>query len=211
MIKFKFVLGKRIAVFATVLASLLGLVGPFAPAAYAYPSDMSGVMFTSRRICVEGLNSPTVFPLAEAAQQFNLRSSGVLLLNYRENCAAAGYSSTQWFRVTAVSGSNGTSNCVTSSSRNHVTYWNGMNHWDRPPIFYTWPDNRGGACSDSVNSSAHLYSMAVGLGLGLRTVCGDAWNSRVMNCTDWSFDNVPWATATEGNRIAEIYQNVYGG
>jgi hypothetical protein len=47
--------------------------------------------------------------------------------------------------------------------------------------------------------------------LGLKILNSVGWDSRVMNSTQYSFDNVPFVTPIEGGRLWSIYTGAYGG
>lgn len=174
---------------------------------------MSGVRFTYRSMCVHTNVDIGNFPVDWAAQKFNVQSSYILKLQYSTNCVAAGYSETQFFSVIARWAPSDW-HCITTPSTNQTQYWNGMYHWSghHPSVYINVgnPDECGGLYE--LDRGAHFASAAIGLMLGLKLVCGDAWKARVMEyCTDYSRDNVGWATSMEGARVAEIYQDVYGG
>jgi hypothetical protein len=183
-----------------------------ATATTSYPSDMSGVRFTYRTICVHTNVDIGNFPVDWAAQQFNLRSSGILKLTYSSNCVAAGYSETQFFSVIARWAPSDW-HCITTPSTNQSQNWGSLYHWsDHHPSVYINvgnPDVCGGLYH--LDYGAHFASEAVGVMLGLKLVCGYGWRARVMDwCDEEAKAGVPWATTMEGNRIAEIYQDVYG-
>ena len=195
-----------------VAALLTGALASAAPAsAYApHPADINGYRFWTGSICVDGsaINGP-YYRVAYIAQQWNLRvgNTSVLALDYEDDCAAAGYPPSR--RMVIGSFSNGNQQgCFLATNQGSSPY-NGMNRWTQGPGIYINFAETG--CINSQVRRDHTVSIAIGTALGLRIMNSTGYNSRVMNTTDFSWDNVPLPDAASGQRLWEIYTGVYGG
>jgi hypothetical protein len=181
--------------------------GPRTAEALPLPADASGNKFWTGSLCVQSPLNPTNYPVAAAAQQFNLQTGSPLAINFRADCAAAGYTPSRSFTITTYSNANGP--CISFLNGERALY-NGMWRWTNHPVaaINTYPSNN---CVASLDRKRHVVSMAIGWLLGLQIQNSAGWNSRVMNQTQYSYDNVPWATPIEGDRLWSIYTGAYGG
>lgn len=194
---------------AAVLVVLATVTGTAAPAA-AYspdPADISGTRFYTYSICVSAsaLNA-TEWPVAAIAQRWNVASSYVLRLQYKDDCAAAGYPPSRRFLIGVNFNSTG---CYDALYTNRTLGTGGMYLWTNEPFLRI---NAGSSsCTGTQARRNHAISATIGAALGLRALNSSGWNSRVMNNTAYSWDNVQYPTAIEGERVAELYLNWYGG
>jgi hypothetical protein len=85
-----------------------------------------------------------------------------------------------------------------------------MWRWTNHPVAVV-NTNPAANCVDGATRTKHMLSMAIGHLLGLKILNSAGWDSRVMNSTQYSFDNVPFVTPIEGGRLWSIYTGAYGG
>lgn len=204
---------------AAVGATILGAVAPAQAAvdrvAVDQPADVSGFRFwTGSDLCVDGsgINGP-YYRVAYIAQQWNLRvgNTGILALNYDDDCIAAGYPPSRRMVIGIVNNPSYTL-CqmgVNTTPGVDTDTYNGMERWTHGPAVYI---NIGQPyCVSSQARRDHQVSSAIGGLLGLQGFDSPAWNSRVMNETDFSLDNVPLPDVYSSQRVREIYSGFYGG
>lgn len=176
-------------------------------ATVAIPADASGYKFWSPDICVDGsaING-SYYRVAYLAQQWNIKSGNNVHLNYEDDCAAAGYPPSRRMVVGTFS-SDTIGNCLTQTNYQTEGY-HGFARWTNGPGVYI-NIGSGGACVQNQNYRDHIVSAAIGWLLGLKPLNSAGYNSRVMNNTTWSFNNVPLPDLNSGSTLANIYTNVY--
>lgn len=196
--------------FAALVVALGILVGVAAPASAALPPDVSGDKFWTGHVCVGSTLNQTTYPVGAMAQAWNLAISdagNLVALDFETDCAAAGYTPSRRM-VIGTYNNPSIESCFYLTNGNRVAV-NGMFLWEDGPGIYI---NVGRPnCIDSANRRKHVVSAAIGRLLGLTHLTSAGWNSRVMNNTAWSFDNVPTPDATSADRVWEIYAGEYGG
>lgn len=195
-------------VLAAVLVVLATMTGAAVPAA-AYtpdPADVSGTRFYTYSICVSasGLNA-TQWPVAAIAQKWNVASDYVLRLQYKDDCAAAGYPPSRRFYIGSLVS---TTSCYDALDTDRTLGTGGMYLWTN---LHLRINTSSGSCSGTQARRNHAISATIGAALGLRALNSSGWDSRVMNNTYYSWNNVQYPTAIEGERISELYLNWYGG
>lgn len=193
----------------TVLAAFAVLLGVASPAAAVEPwqSDMTGIRFWTGAVCVDGsgINGPN-YRVAYIAQQWNLKvNHTAFALNYEDDCAAAGYPPSRRFVVGTYSNPSDI-DCLTATNT-ASSYYNGMYRWTSGPGIYI-----NAALTGCVGSQAyrdHEVSSAIGFAMGLKTLQGNGWDSRVMcSCNRGIIDLPdPYSAA----RLRQIYYGTYGG
>lgn len=196
-----------LAALVAVAALLTGALVSTAPAS-AYIADpmINGYKFASTNICVGSALNQTTYPVGAMAQQWNLKTgTDVLHLDFSTNCALDGYSPSKRMVVGTYSGGVG-ADCVALTNQYHDSY-NGFWRWTQGPGAYL--NTSDPICVGSQARRNHWISLAIGWHLGLVNFDSAGWNSHVMNMTDWSVDNVPSATAGEGQKVREIYLGVF--
>lgn len=197
-------------ILAVVLAAFALIAGLAVPAnAQTLPPDVSGTKFWSDSICVDGSAvNGTYYRVAYIAQQWNIQgasNAGGPALTYKDDCAAAGFPPSRRFVIGSINNPSAP-NCYTVTNTHQVLY-NGMYRWTDGPGFYL---NFGHpSCISSQTRRDHLVSMAIGQALGLAVLNSDGYNSRVMNQTAWSWDNVPLPTGRDGGLAYQIYTGAF--
>lgn len=191
-------------IIALALASLAVIAGLSVTTATANESSLpavyNGKKFWSGELCVAigDLDAP----IAYAAQQVNLKTSE-LAINARNNCVTSGYPPSRRFTVdTAYSPYS--SECVLFGNTS-TTYSNGFNLWTNNPIAFI-NTSAAAECWNTTAQRQHYTSQAIVYLLGLQKLNSSGWNSRVMNNTDYSVNNVPWITSNEGLNLTGLYQ-----
>lgn len=183
-------------------------------AAHAYsspdPNVYGNTRFWTGNICM-AIGDASI-EAAYNAQVWNNATQNVSI-TAKNNCASAGYPPSRRFTIdTFYDRSRG---CTEESGVNGLgtNYsWDGpVNGWLRytnNPIVWV---NR--VCSGHAIGSVqlrHYVSQAIGLALGLRVHDSDGWNSRVMNQTLWSSENVSGPNAAEAKIVSDVYGGIYG-
>lgn len=196
-----------------ILAALALCLGLSVQTASAYRADpaINGAKFytgtggSPAGICVgPGQGITSAYRVAYIAQKWNnVIGTDVVALNYEANCAAAGYPPSRRMVIGTYSGSG---SCAVMTNDDYVEH-NGFAWWTNGPGEYI--QSTFLTCSGSQARRDHQVSLAIGWLLGLEIHNSSAWNSRVMNETQWSRDNVPFPTATEGQKVREIYLGVF--
>lgn len=197
-----------LAAFVAALGILAGGSIP-AQAIEPHPPTINGARFWTGSLCVDGsaINGP-YYRVGYQAQQWNLRvgNSSVLALSYQDDCAAAGYPASR--RMVVGTFSNPDKPCLLLTNAAYSTY-NGMDRWTAGPGMYL--NTYFASCVGSQNRRDHYVSAAIGYMLGLEHLNSSGYNSRVMNHTDWSRDNVTVADQASGDLVWSIYTGAYGG
>lgn len=195
-------------VLAAVLAVIATATGLAAPAA-AYspdPADISGTRFYTYSICVDASAfNATEWPVAAIAQKWNVGSDYVLRLQYKNDCAAAGYPPSRRFTIGALVS---TTSCYDALYADKTLGTGGMYLWTNLHLRINVASS---SCSGTQARRNHAISATIGAALGMRALNSAGWNSRVMNNTAYSWTYVQYPSAMEGERVSELYLNWYGG
>jgi hypothetical protein len=177
------------------------------------PPDANGEMFWSPYICVEpgagipdAISDQTYYRLAYLAQQWNLRANGAIALDYSTDCAADGYPPSRRMVIGLYSSTASVCNYLKNGQ---TDYYEGMYRWTNGPAVYINTANAG--CVSSQTRRDHIVSASIGYLLGLQNLNSSGYNSRVMNFTTWSWDNVPLPDSNSGLTLIYIYSCKYGG
>jgi hypothetical protein len=193
------------------LCLTLGILAATAiPSQAALPPDVSGDRFYTGHVCVGSTLNQTTYPVGAMAQAWNVAVSdagNLLALDYSTNCAADGYTPSRRMVIGTYNNPADLS-CFELTNGNRVAVGNAFLWTDGPGMYI----NIGRPnCVSTPTRRKHVVSAAIGRLLGLRHLTSDGWNSRVMNNTAWSFDNVPTADQTSADRVWEIYAGEYDG
>ncbi|MFC0626720.1 hypothetical protein [Kribbella deserti] len=202
---------KRVLIAMTaVLAGILGSIAAPAQAFAAHPPDINGYRFWSGNLCIDGsgIDGP-YYRVKYIAQLWNLRvgDTSVLGLNYRDDCAAAGYPPSRRMVIGQYKDSN-SAECDLLLNPETAEY-DEMLRWTNGPAIYINVANL--TCIGSQARRDHEVSSAIGYLLGLQELNSDAYDNRVMSGTWWSMNNVPFPDSISGQRVHQIYSDVYGG
>jgi len=207
---------KRLAAILVALGLLIGAAvvsavpsqasDSVASKATAMPAEANGFKFWTGSICIDGsgINSDR-YLVAYLAQQWNLRVNNpdYLSLQYEDDCAAAGYPPSRRMVVGAYNNPNDPY-CTTPVNQQYADY-GGFHRWTNGPGVYL---NIGQLnCVSSQNRRSHLVSMAIGNVLGLKLLNSAGYNSRVMNQTAYSYDNI----YLPDQNSALVLSGIYGG
>lgn len=197
---------RRVLSVCIALMAVLGIAFGSAGAASAtpIPPDANGYKFWSPSVCVDGsaING-TYYRVGYLAQQWNLRAP-ILALDYEDDCAAAGYPPSR--RMVIGTFNNPASDCL-ALTNGQVDTVNGYHRWTNGPGMYI---NIGVAsCVSSQTRRDHIVSQAIGYLLGLQVLGSSGYNSRVMNNTTYSWDNVGLPDQNSGNTVEAIYGYAY--
>lgn len=195
--------------FITMLVLALGLLLAVPTAASAaLPPDVSGDKFWTGHVCVGSTLNQTTYPVGAMAQAWNVAVSdagNLFALDYSTDCAADGYTPSRRMVIGTYSNPSDTS-CFQLTNGNRVASGNAFLWTDGPGMYI----NTGRPnCVDGIERRKHVVSAAIGRLIGLRHLTSDGWNSRVMNNTAWSFDNVPTADVSSANQVWAIYFGEY--
>lgn len=175
-------------------------------ATVAIPPDANGYKFWSPSICVDGSGiNGAYYRVAYIAQQWNIRAQGALSLDYSDDCVADGYPPSRRMVIGSYSNASDAS-CVTTTNVETEGY-HGFMRWTNGPGSYI--NFAKPSCISSQTRRDHVVSEAIGILLGLRGLNSTGYNSRVMNGTNWSWDNVPLPDVNSGDTVFNIYSNVY--
>jgi hypothetical protein len=199
------------AVVAAVAILMSGLVGTQTASAAELPPDASGYKFWSPNICVEAGNGipdnpadQTYYRVAYIAQQWNLRTT-ILSLDYSADCAADGYPPSRRMVIGTYSNPTDTESCMRAANV-ETEGLNGFARWTNGPAIYI---RREASCASAQVYRDHAVSQAIGYLLGLKILNSSGYNSRVMNNTTWSWQNVPLPDQNSGNTLSAIYAYAY--
>ena len=196
--------------FMTVIAAVAMLLGGLAAAApasaVAIPSDLNGHKFWSSYICVDGsaINGD-YYRVAYIAQQWNIRSGYNLHLDYEDDCAVAGYPPSRRMVVGTYNNVND-ANCLVVTNAQTEGY-GGFARWTNGPGIYI--NTAFSTCVGGQGARDKIVSQSIGYLLGLKILNSEAYNSRVMNNTEWSRTYVTLPDTNSGSRLANLYTNVY--
>lgn len=188
------------------MAAIAGMAMVFlssAPAnAYIDDPMINGKKFATTAICVGSTLNQTTYPVGAAAQQYNLKiGTDVIGLTYKTDCAAAGYTPSK--RMVVGTFSNANEGCLYFTNQQTAVY-NGYFRWTNGPGVYL-----NTAIPSCVTYRVHWISEGIGYLLGLINFNSSGWNSHVMNETLYSQQNVPYVTASEGQKLREVYLGVF--
>lgn len=173
--------------------------------------DMNGRKYFGASICVGSTLNSAYYPVAAIAQQWNNVANRigetVLRLDYSTNCAADGYTARQTMTVGVFSNANYGSCIATTNTASFPYGDSNMQYWQHGPGVYI---NVGiPSCVSTAQRRAHQVAAGIGYPLGLSFQTTSSWSNRVM-CT-CSTDTLRSPSYAEGDRVREIYDNVYGG
>jgi hypothetical protein len=206
--KRKFV--SAVVAFVAMVAGLLAVATP--AQAVEQPADINGYKFWTPSVCVEpgsgipdDISQQTYYRLAYIAQQWNLRSNGVLKLDYSTDCAADGYTPSRRMVIGTYSGA--TDGGCLAATNQQTEGLNGFARWTNSPGMYINRNYQN--CVYNQTYRDHMVSESIGYLLGLKVLNSTGYNSRVMNNTAWSLSNVPLPDVYSGQRVAEIYSGMY--
>lgn len=200
-----------------VLAILVGVVAVTQPAQAAstetasaqvvIPPDVQNPLkkFWTPNVCIDGsaING-AYYRVGYLAQQWNLRAP-LMGLDYSDDCAADGYSPSE--RMVVGTFNNPADNHCWLLTNQQTAYLNGAYRWTNGPGIYI---NIGiPSCVSSQTRRDHAVSFAIGFVLGLNQLNSTGYNSRVMNQTAFSWDNVPLPDQNSGNTLGAIYAYAY--
>lgn len=193
-----------------VLAMVMGMAAfAVAPAqAATLPPDANGYKFWSPYVCVDGsaINGD-YYRVAYIAQQWNIRSGYNLHLDYEDDCVAAGYPPSRSMVIGSYT-NNTDGYCLTFTNQQTEGY-GGFARWTNRPGAYVNFGGPGTPCIQNQTYRDHIVSEAIGYLIGLKMLNSTGYNSRVMNGTTWSWQNVPLPDVNSGSTVANIYTNVY--
>lgn len=198
----KFLLG----IAAIISLLLVGVVAPTTASATPIPADAANppFKFWTPNICIDGsaINGQ-YYQVAYLAQQWNLRTT-TLALDYSTDCAADGYGPSA--RMVVGSFNNPDGGCI-AITNGQGTYLNGWYRFTNGPGIYINVGVPG--CVSSQARRDHAVSAAIGAILGLKYLNSSSYNSRVMNQTAWSYDNVTVPDQHSANTLDAIYSYAY--
>lgn len=203
---------KILAVLVAVATMLTGaLVSTTLASAYApHPYTINDRRFWSGSICVDGsaING-SLYRVAYQAQQWNLRvnNTSVLALDYEDDCAAAGYPPSRRMVVGMYNSSDPDAPC-TVLTNDRTDFYDGMYRWTDGPGIYILNSS---LCAGSQARRDHIVAASIGIVLGLTVLNSSGYNSRIMNMTTWSWDNVTVPDTASGQLVYSIYTGYYGG
>lgn len=204
---------KRLLAMLVAVAAMLA-IGVAPASAYIYDPAISGWKFWSASpslspsgVCVDGsaINGP-YYQVAVKAQQWNVViGNDVVALNYRTDCVAAGYPPSR--RMVVGTYNNPADNACRLAINTAAAEYNGFNRWTAGPGIYintAWP-----TCISTQERRDHQVAAGIGELLGLSTHNSSGWNSRVMNETTYSRENITSPTVVEGQKLREVYLGVF--
>lgn len=187
------------------LALIAALFGAGAlPASASDEPYLSHVRFAQPFLCMSigdnGINAPAL------AQQWNNQTTGYLSITASANCVTAGFPPSRRFTIEAYNGA--TSRCHILTDKNGDAFAHGAdstaiggywNYNDNPIIW----NNRN--CWGTLAAMYHWVSASIGSILGLEQLNSAGNNSRVVNHTSWSIQNVPYADANSAAVLDRLY------
>lgn len=195
-------------IIAGLVLALTFLIGAVAPANAAGSEPLPSSIYTGKKfwpyatanICVAV--GDTTIPIGVAAQAWNNASAGVAL-NAENNCVTAGYSPSTRMTIDTYSAADGRCHKITNSS---YAVGDTYERWTNNPI--GWVNTYYSSCYGSANARAKSTSTIIGAILGLKTLSGSTWASRVMSLN--SAVIYPSAT-TDGPALTDLYAPRYFG
>lgn len=204
----------RIALFLALMGTLFALT-----AGTSHASDDSVTVVSAQTNDEPFLNSYKVWSpsvcmsigdtglnAAPLAQGWNNATVGDLAITASANCVSAGYPPSRRFTIDAYNGS--TSYCFKVTDKNVGTLDAGTDvvasggKWlyvDNPILWI----NRN--CWTSIFAQRHFTSAGIGSFLGLAQLNSSGYNSRVVNHTAWSRENVEYADQYSGAVLDRMY------
>lgn len=147
----------------------------------------------------------TTIPIGVAAQAWNNASSGVAL-NAESNCATAGYPPSRRMTIDTYSAADGRCTKLTNtyySTADTFRRWTGD-----PANVVGWVNRYYEGCYSTSTARAKNTSIAIGAALGMATLSGSTWASRVMSLNSAVY--YPSAS-TDGPSLTYLYQPRYFG
>jgi hypothetical protein len=197
---------RLLAALVAVSALLAGAVVSTAPAS-AYIDDpmINGKKFATTAVCVAapGTNGAYYRVAYEAQSWNNVVGTDVLGLTYKDDCAGTGYGPSK--RMVVGTYNNPTTGCLYFTNQQTAMY-NGYNRWTNGPGVYV---NTAGTCANTQAKRDHWVGEGIGYLLGLINFGSAGWNSHIMNETDYSISNITQPSASEGQKVREIYLGVF--
>lgn len=189
-----------------VLAALALMAGFAVPAsAQTLPPDVTNRKFWSPLICIDGSSiNGDYYQVAVIAQKWNIASDSTVKFDYSTDCAADGYPPSRRMVVGLYNGT-AADGCLLVTN-NQTAFYNGAYRWTNGPGFYI---NKQNACIGTQTRRNHVVSLVTGYALGLAALNSAGYNSRVMNQTAWSYDNVPYPDSKSGALAYQIYTGAY--
>lgn len=201
---------KRILAAIVAVVALFTISAAPAHAVEPLPAELSGTRFWSGSICVDGSAiDGQYYRVGYMAQQWNLRvnNTSVLALDYEDDCAAAGYPPSRRF-VMGIYNNPSDPDCVTMTNV-QATFYNSMWRWTNGPGIYI---NVGqSTCVSGQQRRDHIVAASIGKVLGFDFLNSSGYNSRVMNMTVYSWDNIAVPSTAEGALAYNLYTGLYGG
>lgn len=202
---------KRITALCLALLCGLAVLLPTAPANAAGSEPLPSSIYTGYKfwpyatawICVAV--GDTTIPIAQAAQAWNNASSGVAL-DASSNCIADGYSPSTRMTIDTYSAADGRCHKITNqyyAAGDTFRRWTGS-----PANVVGWVNRYYEGCYGTANERAKSTSTVIGAVLGLKTLSGSTWASRVMSLNS----AVVWPSAsTDGAALTALYEPRYFG
>lgn len=193
---------------AAILTLLMGsAVGVLTASATPIPPDAANppFKFWTPNVCIDGsaINGST-YQVAYLAQQWNLKTT-TLGLDYSNDCALDGYAPSERMVVGTFNNPN-VGGCYTVTN-GQGSFYNGWYRYTNGPGVYI--NVAHPSCISSQARRDHLVSMVIGGMLGLQPLNSAGYNSRVMNQTAWSYDNVTVPDQNSANTLDAIYSYAY--
>jgi hypothetical protein len=196
----------------TGLVAVLAILGLSAQTAQASEwALLSGWRFYTSSVCMaigdNGIEAGVI------AQKWNVASGGELKITASSNCVTAGYPPSRRFTIDTFTDTSSSAPCVKRTDHNggyldggaDGTAVNGWWRYINNPI--TWANK---ACFSDVTARRHATSAAIGYVLGLDTLKTSAYDSRVMNFTDYSIFNIPYPDARSADLLRRVYLGNFG-
>lgn len=141
----------------------------------------------------------TTIPIGVAAQAWNNASAGVAL-NAEANCVTAGYTPSTRMTIDTYSAADGRCHKITNA---YKAAGDTFDRWTGSPANVVGLVNRYySSCYGSANARAKSTSTIIGAILGLKTLAGSTWASRVMSLTSAVY--YPSAS-TDGPALTDLY------
>lgn len=195
-----------LAALVAVAALLTGAIGGIAPAsATGEPPEVRGTKFWSTSICVDGSGiNGAYYRVAYEAQLWNNATTSIAL-DYSDDCAADGYPPSR--RMVIGGYNNPNDPYCTAYANTESVYYGGMRRWTNGPAIYL--NLAQTSCFNSQAKRDHLVGQSIGHILGLTILNSSGYNSRIMNNTAWSMENIVAPDIYSAQLIDNIYYDVY--